>query len=299
MNITSINSNSFAYTRMNIRQSDNYILRMPATLSFASSDRFEKQSFDIADHLNEIQLKDEINEGIDAVVYKTNYDGYVVRVLKDKEFKPQNLEMLHNTNTIILASDKDDTEQLMKFVKGEPLYSKGWKFNIPMNKDEYMKHFDMIMNLPDKTFSDYISDVINIRKNGYNIDSINPNNFLLDGEHINIVDLEKSDIKPVIKLSDFSPLINLEHISKILETMSHDEIDVFSDKIKIFYDRMITLSKQQNQDVKMPEIDNTRLQSIEEYLYHKHWDMLEFYSGTPVSAKIMGNTISRGFFRIF
>lgn len=256
---------------------------MSYLLSFTSKDTFERQSFDISQNLKNIELGERINDGLDADVYYTNFDGYVMRVLKGAEFNPGKLEMLDNPDGIILASDKEDTMRLMKFVKGEPLYGKGWDINYPVTKDKYMENFNKIVNLPDKAFSGYMNDIVNIRKSGYEIDNTNPNNFLLDGNHINIVDLEKREVEPKLVPEDLYPLINYHHLPSVLQDMTNDEIRNFSDNIKVFYDRLVAIADKNNLKLEIPEIDHNKIQRRDVYLYHKDWKYLNLVAHTNMS----------------
>lgn len=283
MNITPTNIfNIAAYKPQNVRFSNPYMLSVNKT-SFCSKDTFERQSFDISQNLRNIRLGEKINEGLLANVYYTNFDGYVIRVLKDTEFEPDKLEMLDNPDEIIIAADKEDTMRLMKFVKGEPLYGKGWNINYPVTKDKYMENFNKIINLPDETLSNYMNDIVNIRKSGYEIDNINPNNFLLDGDHINIVDLEKKEVEPELVPEDLYPLINYYHLSSVLKDMTNDEIINLSDKIKVFYDRLITIADKNNLKLEIPEIDHNKIQRKDVYLYHKDWQFLNLVARINMS----------------
>lgn len=278
-------SNTNSLKSHNKAQGTNYMSSINR-VSFGSNDTFERQGFDISKDLKNIELGEKINEGMVATVYHTNYDDYVIRLIKGTEFDPKKMEIVEDGKGIVIAADKDDKMRLMKLVKGEPLYGKSWVVYMPIGKDEYMDHLDKIIALPDKTFSDYMKDVVNIRKSGYDIDNINPNNYLLDGTHINIIDLEKKSVKPEIKLADIKLFINYYHLDGVLDEMNSEEIENLSDKIKVFYDRIVSIADKNGYDLSIPEIDSQNRQDRDIYLYHKDWDNLNIGINNPAIDKL-------------
>ena len=257
--------------------SSNPLCRIPV----AEPDCFVSSTPEILRHLKSIQLKQVINKGKDAVVYHTNFPDYVVRLKNGKDFAPEKLEPIFK-NPLIIAADNEDSMRVMKYVKGKPLYGNNWidTFRNIEKEDKYAYYtqFNQIKNLPDETFAQYIRDVGDIRKSGYDIDSINPNNFLLDGNHINIVDLEKKSTEPTIKTKDFSPFINEASLISIVREMSFPEAMKFADDIKMFYDRLINISHKEGYDISLPEPNHSKLQGILTYLYYKDETMLKIYT---------------------
>ena len=55
---------------------------------------------------------------------------------------------------------------------------------------------DIVSHYDDEVFSDLIEKIDEIYDAGYSIDCLNPNNFLLANNEINIIDLNKSSVKP-------------------------------------------------------------------------------------------------------
>lgn len=277
---------------MNIQFSDiNFVCR-PAAVQFGSRkpfsagslktasplDTFTRTTLDINKDLWKIRLGDKINGGCSAEVYKTNFDGYVIRLKRGKKFDPEKLKPLEDPNGLIVAADDDDFIRLMKFVKGNPLYGKDWKLFSYETKEEYLKEFHKIAQLPDETFAQYIRDVLKIRENGYDIDIINPNNYLLDGNHIGIVDLKKDNVvMPDIDVWDFDPLVNKSHLLAILNTMDKQEKVKFAEEIKNFYDRIIEIAKKEGLQVTEPVLYSDRMndENVTAYLYYKRLDMLD------------------------
>jgi len=240
-------------------------------------DTFVRTTFDIKKDLKDIRLKEKINEGRSREVYTTNFDGIVVGLAHGMKFKPKELKECDDPNGLILAKDDSGYVCLMKYIQGEPLYGKDWKVFCIKGKTHYMDNFDMILNLPDETFAEYIRNVIKIRKSGYNIDTINPNNYILKDNHIGIVDLEKCDINPIITLNDFDPFINNAHLLKVLTQMNNEEIIEFANKIRTFYTRMRKIAAREGYNLSKPSplpyerhIDNAKA-----YLYCKQFKKLK------------------------
>lgn len=246
---------------------------------FNSKDTFTRTNFDINNDLKKVRLKEKINEGRTSEVYKTNFSGYVVRIIRGMYFEPKVLTPINDPNGLTIAEDEYGFIKLMKYIKGEPLYNKGWIIDHEMPVKQYMNTFEKIINLPNKTFAQYIQNVINIRKNGYDIDEINPNNFLLDGDRIRIVDLEKNpNTKPQILLRDFNPFVNKYHLVLLLRKMTLEDIYAFSEKIKYFYNKIINVAQQEGYNLNIEELCDdsyAKREHLINYLYHKNWDMIK------------------------
>ena len=239
-------------------------------------DTFVRTTFDIKNDLKNIRLKEKINEGRSREVFKTNFDGIVVGLAHGAKFRPKELKEFDDPNGLILAKDGSGSTCLMKHIKGEPLYGKDWKLPCIKGKTHYLDNLDMILNLPDETFAEYIRKVIKIRKTGYNIDTVNPNNFILNDNHIEIVDLEKSSVRPVIKLGDFDPFIDNTHILRVLKQMNQEEREDLANKIKMFYVRMRKIAARENQNIGKPTpcLNNSYKDNAKVYLYYKKWKKL-------------------------
>lgn len=242
-------------------------------------DTFIRTTFNIDKDLKKVQLKERINFGRHADVYSTNFDGYVVRLIYGTKFNAKLLKKVNDPNGLVLAADSKNNIQLMKFVKGEPLYGNHWIGDNPISKKQYFKEFKKIKNLPDRTFAEYIRDIIEIRNNGYDIDDFNPNNFLLDGEHIGIVDLAKdSSIRPHIKLDDFNPFVDKNRLTGIMQTMTKIELHYFAGEIRKFYDRLINIANSEGYPISIPKTNDNGYAyrtHIINYLYYENWAMIK------------------------
>ena len=221
-----------------------------------------------------------LGSGIEASVYRLD-ENYVLRIsnktksIGKQHFKPlQDIFDGRNYGQAVAISD-DGMVTINKFVKGKPLYGPNWNIRKSITLEEFYKGFNEIKALPDETFADYIKNVINIRKRGYNIDSINPNNLLLDGKKINIVDIKRHNIEPKIEIKDFDSIINKFHLKALLAEMTPTEIKNFADEIKLFYDRMLKIAHKEGWKLHIPDINYNELQDLTTYLYHKDWKMID------------------------
>ena len=246
-------------------------------------DTFIRTTFNIDKDLKKVQLKERINFGRHADVYSTNFDGYVVRLIYGTKFNAKLLKKVNDPNGLVLAADSKNNIQLMKFVKGEPLYGNRWIGDNPISKKKYFREFKKIINLPDETFAEYIRNIMQIRENGYNIDNINPNNFLLDGEHIGVVDLEAySNPRPYLSLDDFDPLVNKNRLTRIMQTMTPKELHYFAGEIRKFYDRLINIANSEGYPISIPKTNdngNAYRTHIINYLYYENWAMINKLTG--------------------
>ena len=242
------------------------------------SDTFTRTPFDVNNDLKRIRLREKINEGRTSEVYTTNFSEYVVRITRGMAFAPKALTAIDDPNGLTVAEDQYGFTKLMKHIKGEPLYGKKWIIDKAMPFKQYMNTFEKILNLPDETFAQYIRDVINIRQKGYDIDEINPNNFLLDGKQIRIVDLEeKPNIEPQILLRDFDPFVDKYHLIRMFRRMDQKDIQAFAEKIKYFYNKLIGIAQQEGHTLSIEEPkDNgfAKRSHLINYLYYQNWDMI-------------------------
>ena len=208
------------------------------------SDTFTRTTPSFSIDFKSIKKDKYISSGREATVYGTNNDNYVLRITRNSRYNPDEMIPVEDGNGLILASNKDNTVQLLRRVTGEPLYDKEWEvISNNITKEEYLKCFNKIKELPDESFEEYIKNIINFRKNGYNIDTLNPNNILLDGTHLNIVDIEKKPlVKPDITITDFCSLVDFFHIRYNLLSMSGEERTKFLSELDKFFDRIIAIA---------------------------------------------------------
>ena len=236
-------------------------------------------------YIPQFQLGEVINSGLEAVVYDIkNYKNLVARVPKNKNFNPFNLRPINGDIRGVIASCKSGAVTVMKKFEGEPLHGKGWDIRKRPVQEIFESTLDKLNELPDSTFSQLIDDIINIRKKGFDIDNINPNNFLLDikSKKINIVDISKNKTgEQGIKLNDIiEPLLDDRRI------MYLDKINVSTKtKIKEFINRIISIGRSKNLYFAMEKPDYSKLQTSLVYLYHDDKDMINIIRRKIMSGK--------------
>lgn len=188
-----------------------------------------------------------IHQGREAEVYKTNNENYVLRIIKNHIYNPEELKPVNDGNGLIVAANKNNTIQLLRYMKGEPLYGRNWNIVYSeLNLSEYLETFNKIKNLPDEAFSEYMQTLENIRKHGYDIDAFNPNNILLDGKKIHIVDIaKKKDTLKGVHITDFYALVDYFHVKNFMSAMSNEEKIKFCNDVEMLYDRIIAIAQKE------------------------------------------------------
>lgn len=221
--------------------------KMIKSMPLIQSDTFTRTKPSADEFFNSIKKGDLLSRGREAAVYRTNNDKYVLRIESHGEYKPEDMIPVKDRNGLIVAVNSDNTVQLQKYVRGVPLYGKNWDiFYSNVTKDEYLNIFNKLRKLPNESFVEYIRNIINIRKSGYDIDTLNPNNVLFDGVHLNIVDIKKNNmVKSEICMTDFYALIDFFHIKDIKSSMTKEEIGKFTGDLQRFFDRIISVAKKE------------------------------------------------------
>jgi len=224
----------------------------------------------------EFKLGGIINSGIEATVYDIkNYKNLVARVERNYKFNPYRLKQVKNDIRGVIASSDYEKVRVMTKFSGEPLYGKGWDLRKKPDQQIFESTLDKLNELPDSTYSQLIEDIINIRKKGFDIDNINPNNFLLDmkSKKINIVDISESNegIKGVDLGDIIEPLLDdrrIMYLDKLNETTKA--------KIKSFIDRIIAIGQSKNLKFELEKPNHSRLQNSLVYIYHDDKKMIDF-----------------------
>lgn len=168
----------------------------------------------------------------------------------------------------------------MTKVKGNPLYGSKWDIGEIPDKSEYMKTLDEVLSLPDSTFNQYIDDLEKIRANGCRVDTINPNNILLDrdSKRANIIDIDKGrNIQNYTNAEDFYPSVDVRRLIKLMKTMNPEEREVLAKKVKQFFARIEKIGRERNLDLSVEEVDYNKLQDIVTYIVHDDKTMLDIY----------------------
>ncbi|MBE7710336.1 MAG: hypothetical protein E7Z93_07815 [Cyanobacteria bacterium SIG32] len=228
-----------------------------------------------------IKIGQRINCGRDADVFEiTNHPDWVLRWEYDSPLDSRILRAVKEQDNVsgVLASNPDGTVKILKRVYGEPLYGKYWDiFNDPI-PEESLIHLRQIESIPDEAFIKYYNDVLELRKNGYQVDTVNPNNILYDkkAKKFNIVDIKKADnVSPNVTMNDFHPFLDGARALSLYKRLDNVAREDFSRRVCKFFDRMIDLAKSQGGDLQVQEVDYNKLQNILVYIYHKDEEMLK------------------------
>lgn len=243
-----------------------------------SQDVFEKaQKF----NFSQIRLGNRINGGQDADVFEIlGTKDYVIRITKEIDFSPKLLKGLFpndKIDDITVASNADKSIKVLKRIMGEPLYGKDWDLYKNPNMKDYFSCLSKLEQAPDKVFVDYLKDILELRKKGFDIDDINPNNFLYDeaNQKINVIDIRKSSItNEKLTIYEIAPLLDGQRIRRIFKQLGNEEKESFIKRLQTFIDRIVSAAKKEGIDVEIEAIDKNRLQSTLTYLYHNDKEML-------------------------
>ena len=232
-------------------------------------------------YMPEFKLGKPINSGLDADVFEIQkYPDLVARVDHRTTFDTSMLKRAKENVRHIWASNADESITIMTKIKGEPLYSKNWMIGIAPDKKDYMKNLDEILDLPDSTFHNYIDEIERIRANGCRIDTINPNNILLDraNKKFNIVDIEEGkNKKNYTNIEDFYPFVDERRLIPLMKTMNPSEREVLSKKIKQFFARMEKIGNERNIDLSVEKVNHNKLQDVVTYIVYDDKSMLDCY----------------------
>ena len=244
-----------------------------------SQDVFEKaQKFDFS----KIRLGNRINSGREANVFEIlGTEDYVIRIKKGLEFSPKLLKEVLPTDKIddiTVASNADKSIKILRKISGKPLYGKDWDlFKTPDIKD-YLAHFSELEQVPDKVFVDYLRQINELRKKGFDIDKMNPNNYLYDSakQKINIIDVSKlTSINNALTLDELSPLVDGHRIGRVFDQLDNEGKQKFIKRLQTLIDRIVSAAKKEGIDVEIEAIDQNRLQSSLTYMYHNDKKMLD------------------------
>ena len=240
------------------------------------ADIFEENLVDI----HNIKLDTVINQGRDAIVYQIrNNPNLVIRLEFDSVFNPQKLDTANaDLNRHIIAASDDGTITLMRRVKGKPLHGKYWHIMQDINWNDFLGTINEIKEIPDSAFVKYYRDILELRKKGYNVDTINPNNILYDKETktFNIVDITQNEaIKPEVSIKDFYPFVDAARLEYFYKDSTDIEQEIISTNVCAFLDRIAKIGHKIGVDLSMPKAEASGLQKFVVYLYNGCPDLVK------------------------
>lgn len=235
------------------------------------------------ENLPELKLGREINKGNEAVVYRVkNNPDWVVRV--EHVDKPDFSELGtcdFEDNPNVIASIKDGECQVLKRLEGEPLYGKNWKISSKISLLRYLQEMEKIKKIPDEAFAKYCQDIINLRKNNMEIDTINPNNILYNKnkKEFNLVDVKKKvGVQEKLYIQDFYPFIDSRRLPIIYKHSGDFGRYTIGKNVREFLDRMIKIAEQEGHKIKVADINRHYFQDFVTYLYHNDQRTLHAYT---------------------
>lgn len=207
-----------------------------------TSDNFEHKI-----KLEELELEDFLNQGRSAYVYNIlDHPDLVARVKFFTDFIPEKLSF-KNSDPIrhIIAGTDDFSVTIMNKIKGEPLYRKNW-IKIGLSASEYLTELRKIKTVPDESFIKYYNNLLELRKKGYDFDTVNPNNILYDkvSQNFNIVDIEPNGEVQGVTIEDFYPFIDATGVSPLYKSSKENIQQKLYDEIRMFLDKIEEIGKQ-------------------------------------------------------
>ena len=199
-------------------------------------------SFETSIKLKDLKLGDEINRGKESIVYNIlNHPNLVAKINYYAFFYPEKLSYKNNDSIKhIIAATDDFNVVIMQKIKGEPLFGKNWINKRMLTPDEYFSQLDKLKKIPDKAFIKYYYDLLELRKRGYDLDTVNPNNILYDDEKqcFNFVDVVESETEHVVEVTDFYPFIDGAAVGLLYQNSSFEVQKKLEKETQLFWDRI-------------------------------------------------------------
>ena len=229
----------------------------------------------------DLKIGPRINGGRDAEVFDIQgHPDWVLRWEYDAVFSMRDMKMLENQDDVlgVVASNSDGTIKILKKLQGEPLYEKDWDIFRDPSPEKVFSQIAEIEKTPDEVFVKYYNDILDLRKNGYHVDTTNPNNILYDekAKKFNIVDIRKDEsVKPEITMKDFFPFLDGARALQLYRNLDDASRKVYSEKVCRFFDRINEIVKREGLELKAEEINSKRLQNVLTYIYNKDEEMLQ------------------------
>lgn len=221
-------------------------------------DKFPNKT--VSEILSTVSLFDDfIGEGQESRVYKIKgLDDYAVKLTKseydyDPEWYKDTIKPHHddfpNHNFGQPIATVGYSAKILKRVNGEENGVKSWfsKFehSTPRTREDAEKILNDVVRIaqfPQKSFDKVARDIKYLTSQGVKIDSINPNNFLIDYDkkEIFIVDVEKKDYK-ISKNTMYDllvPILDLTMFEEYEKIFNEEEMSQFLNSAKTIYKKI-------------------------------------------------------------
>ena len=150
-----------------------------------------------------------------------------------------------------------------------------------INPYKYFRELKKLKEIPDEAFAKYCHDVMKLRKESLEIDTVNPNNILYDKnkKEFNLVDIEKKiGVKEKLWIQDFYPFIDAKRLPSLYRKSGDLTRTLLGKNIREFLDRMVRIAKQEGYEIKVEDINRHWVQDFVTYLYHDDQRMLFQYT---------------------
>lgn len=185
-----------------------------------------------------------IGEGLTSKVYKfdeEDFSKYVIKVIK-KGFDTHNIKVneFEGMNLGQPVFKIADNILILKRKEGLPHSVLNWneiKDGVAQITEKQAEKFcsdiEKLANMPDETYLNFASQVKYLSDKGYKIDSINPNNLLIDydNQRINVIDFYKMD-RPYQKNS------YLDMAAPLLDFILFEQYEQKMDKVQRYWFEM-------------------------------------------------------------
>ena len=225
-----------------------------------------------------LKTGEHINSGYHADVYALQGwdNSYVVpRVIMENRpmLDGRRLRPAEPNYDNIVYEYPNSSTSIRKRIPGEPLHGKFWNKPYMANSKTFFETIKNLSEMPDRVFLGYIDDVVHLRESGFEIDTINPNNFLLDKYNgkINIIDIATADSRigyvERLQINDFYPFVDSNRIEDIIRDMSVPERKVLVKTVQDFLNRMIDIAKMRGYNLFVPKAGEYNSDFIS-YVYH-------------------------------
>lgn len=203
--------------------------------------------------------------GANSKVYNIPYlDNYVLKILNKDD--PNGIKINEFPTTINLGqpiwqNEKNSRQLILKKVKGKEHSIPSWTHTIwdetikkphLVTKEQtqiYFKSVEKLAKMPQEAFDELAYKAKLLSDKEYKIDSINPNNLIVDENEIHIIDYFK--VKPselnVYQNCSYDLLaimLDFTLLPEYIEKMSPEEQDKFLQNTKIIFEKVQKASKQ-------------------------------------------------------
>jgi len=197
--------------------------------------------------------------GANSKVYNIPYlSDYVLKVLNKKD--PNGIDIKEfpsdvNLGQPVWQSDKNPRLIILKKVEGQEHSIPSWSrtmwapeiqkpLNVTKEQSEiYFNSVEKLANMPQEAFDELCNKVRILDEKDYKVDSINPNNLIVDENEIHIIDYFKvkpweKDIYQNSSYDLIAIMLDFTLLPEYFEKMSQEQQESFLKNAKIIFDKV-------------------------------------------------------------